>query len=144
MLRRSRNTLRSGEAATVTLDVHLHICTRGYEREARWAKTKGSRGGPGGATWAGNWAKKGAARGKARRRSQEGPMVQCSSCEIRWTLVAMGNAWERICPNSSGVYFKVAKTQGCSFLFMSFYIFKMSMHYALKKNIYFTVIKIIS
>lgn len=85
MLRRSRNIPHFGEAATVTLDVHLHVCTRGYEREARWAKTKGSRGGPGGAVWAGNWAKKGAAKGKARCRSQEGAMMQYSFRKISWT-----------------------------------------------------------
>lgn len=54
MPRRSRNTPHFGEAATGTLDAHLHVCTRGYEPEARRAKTKGSRGGPGGAVWAGN------------------------------------------------------------------------------------------
>ena len=31
MLRRSCNTPRFGEAATVTLDVHLHVCTRECE-----------------------------------------------------------------------------------------------------------------
>lgn len=46
-----------------------------------------------------------------------------------------GEMREHICPNSSGIYFKVAKTQGCSFLYVFLY-FKNEYALCIKKHLF--------